>query len=108
MCNFENQSDNLRELTEYRKRIGNYHILILDKWLNYKLSEKDAKNLYELFEQCSGNHSTVFVGQYLVDECITGSAAERRQIPLWAESSITPMKFLQMKQILESCMIQGN
>lgn len=50
MRNFENQSDNLRELTKYRKRIGNYQILILDEWLNYKLSEKDAKNLYELFE----------------------------------------------------------
>ena len=68
MRNFENQSDNLRELTKYRKRIGNYQILILDEWLNYKISEKDAKNLYELFEQRSGNHSTVFVGQYPVDE----------------------------------------
>ena len=60
MRNFENQNDNLRELTKYRKRIGNYQLLILDEWLNYKLSEKDAKNLYELFEQRSGNHSTVF------------------------------------------------
>ncbi len=68
MRNFENQNDNLRELTKYRKRIGNYQILILDEWLNYKISEKDAKNLYELFEQRSGNHSTVFVGQYPVDE----------------------------------------
>ena len=68
MRNFENQNDNLRELTKYRKRIGNYQILTLDEWLNYKLSEKDAKNLYELFEQRSGNHSTVFVGQYPVDE----------------------------------------
>ena len=68
MRNFENQNDNLRELTKYRKRIGNYQLLILDEWLNYKLSEKDAKNLYELFEQRSGNHSTVFVGQYPVDE----------------------------------------
>ena len=69
MRNFENQSDNLRELTKYRKRIGNYQILILDEWLNYKLTEKDAKNLYELFEQRSGNNSTIFVGQYHVDEC---------------------------------------
>ena len=68
MRNFENQSDNLRELAKYRKRIGNYHILILDEWLNYKLSEKDAKNLYELSEQRSGNNSTIFVGQYPVDE----------------------------------------
>ena len=68
MRNFENQNDNLRELTKYRKRIGNYQILILDEWLNYKLTEKDAKNLYELFEQRSGNNSTIFVGQYPVDE----------------------------------------
>lgn len=68
MRNFENQSDNLRELAKYRKRIGNYQILILDEWLDYKLSEKDAKNLYELFEQRSGNDSTIFVGQYPVDE----------------------------------------
>lgn len=54
MRNFENQSDNLRELTKYRKRIGNYQVLILDEWLNYKLTEKDSKNLYELFEQRSG------------------------------------------------------
>ena len=49
MRNFENQRDNLRELTKYRKRIGNYHLLILDEWLNYKVTEKDAKLLYELF-----------------------------------------------------------
>ena len=66
--NFENQNDNLRELTKYKKRIGNYQILILDEWLNYKLTEKDARNLYELFEQRSGNNSTIFVGQYPVDE----------------------------------------
>lgn len=68
MRNFENQNDSLRELTKYRKRIGSYQLLILDEWLNYKLSEKDAKNLYELFEQRSGNHSAVFAGQYPVDE----------------------------------------
>ncbi|NBJ92912.1 ATP-binding protein [Parablautia muri] len=68
MRNFENQNDNLRGLTKYRKRIGNYQILIRDEWLNYKLTEKDAKNLYELFEQRSGNNATIFVGQYPVDE----------------------------------------
>ena len=68
MRNFENQNGNPRELTKYRKRIGSYQILFLDERLNYKLSEKDAKNLYELFEQRSGNHSTVFAGQYPVDE----------------------------------------
>ena len=68
MRNFENHRDDLRELTKYRKRIGNYHILIIDEWLNYKLPEKDAKMLYELFEQRSGINPTIFVGQYPVEE----------------------------------------
>jgi DNA replication protein DnaC len=68
MRNFDNQRDNLRELTKYRKRIGNYQILILDEWLNYRLSEKEAKVFYELFEQRSGNNPTIFVGQYPVAE----------------------------------------
>lgn len=68
MRNFENLRDNLRELTKYRKRMGNYHILILDEWLNYKVSEKEAKFLYELFEQRSGNNPTIFVGQYPKEE----------------------------------------
>ena len=68
MRNFENQKDNLRELNKYRKRIGNYNILIIDEWLNYRLNEKEAKILYELFEQRSGNNPTIFVGQYPRDE----------------------------------------
>lgn len=68
MRNFENHRDDIRELTKYRKRIGNYHVLIIDEWLNYKLPEKDAKILYELFEQRSGINPTIFVGQFPVDE----------------------------------------
>ena len=68
MRNFENQKDNLRELNKYRKRIGNYNVLIIDEWLNYRLTEKEAKILYELFEQRSGNNPTIFVGQYPRDE----------------------------------------
>lgn len=68
MRNFENHRDDLRELTKYRKRIGNYHLLIIDEWLNYKLPEKDAKMLYELFEQRSGVNPTIFVGQFPIDE----------------------------------------
>ena len=34
MRNFENLRENLRELTKYRKRMGNYQLLILDEWLN--------------------------------------------------------------------------
>lgn len=68
MRNFENHRDDIRELTKYRKRIGNYHVFIIDEWLNYKLPEKDAKILYELFEQRSGINPTIFVGQFPVDE----------------------------------------
>ncbi len=68
MRNFEDRRDDLKELTRYRKRLGNYNILIIDEWLNYKLNERDAKMLYELFEQRSGNNSTIFVGQFPVAE----------------------------------------
>ncbi len=68
MRNFESRRDDIKELTRYRKRLGNYHILIIDEWLNYKLPEKDAKMLYELFEQRSGNNPTIFVGQFEVSE----------------------------------------
>ncbi len=56
MRNFENYRDDIRALTRYRKRIGNYQLLILDEWLNYKVSERDAKILYELFEQRCGTN----------------------------------------------------
>lgn len=68
MRNFENQRDNLRELNKYRKRIGNYPVLIIDEWLTYKLTEWDVKILYELFEQRSGTSPTIFVSQYPADE----------------------------------------
>lgn len=68
MRNFESRRDDLKELTRYRKRLGNYHILIIDEWLNYKLVEKDAKLLYELFEQRSGSNPTIFVGQFAINE----------------------------------------
>lgn len=68
MRSFEERRDDLRDLTKYRRRVGNYHILIIDEWLNYKLTEKDAKLLYELFEQRSGTNPTIFVGQFAVSE----------------------------------------
>ena len=68
MRNSGNQSGNLRELTKYRKRIGNCQVLIPDEWPDYKLTEKDARNLYGLSEQRSGNNPAIFAGQYLADE----------------------------------------
>lgn len=68
MRRFESYRDNIKTLTRYRKRIGNYQLLILDEWLNYKITERDAKILYELFEQRCGTNATIFVGQYPVDE----------------------------------------
>lgn len=32
MRNFENYRDDIKALTRYRKRIGNYQLLILDEW----------------------------------------------------------------------------
>ncbi|MCR5596459.1 MAG: ATP-binding protein [Lachnospiraceae bacterium] len=44
------------------------HFLVDVHRLNYKITEKDAKLLYELFEQRSGNNPTIFVGKYPVDD----------------------------------------
>ena len=66
--NFENQRDNIRELKKYQRRIGNYHVLIVDEWLCQKLTEKDSKWIYELVEQRSGINPTIFVGQYKIDD----------------------------------------
>ena len=96
--NFENQSGNLRELIKYRKRIGNYQILILDEWIDYKLSEKDVRNPYELFEQRSGNQLPSLSDSILPINGMAGLVAERGQIPSWTGLSIMPMKSLQMKQ----------
>ena len=37
---FQNHKDNLREQVRYRKRLGNYKVLIIDEWLNYKINER--------------------------------------------------------------------
>lgn len=68
MRNFEMYKDDIRALTRYRKKVGNYRLLIIDEWLNYKVSEHDAKVIYELFEQRTGVHPTIFVGQYPIEE----------------------------------------
>ena len=65
--NFENLRDNLRELRKYQRRISNYPVLIVDEWLSQKLADKDAKWIYELVEMRSGNHPTIFVGQFPSD-----------------------------------------
>lgn len=60
--------DNLREQVRYRKRLGNYKLLIIDEWLSYKLDEKEEKFIYELIEHRCGINSTIFVSQYDVKE----------------------------------------
>ncbi len=35
---FQTHKDNLREQVRYRKKLGNYKVLIIDEWLNYKNS----------------------------------------------------------------------
>ena len=68
MRNFEDRRDDLKELTRYRKRLGNCNIPIIDGRLNCKLNGRDAKMLHELFEQRSGNNSAIFAGQFPVSE----------------------------------------
>ncbi len=65
---FQNHKDNLREQVRYRKRLGNYKVLIIDEWLNYKINERESKFIYELIEQRCGNSPTIFVGQYDVED----------------------------------------
>ncbi len=65
---FQTHKDNLREQIRYRKKLGNYKVLIIDEWLNYKVNEKESKFIYELIEQRCGNNPTIFVGQYEVSD----------------------------------------
>lgn len=65
---FQNHKDNPREQIRYRKRLGNYKVLIIDEWLNYKINERESKFIYELIEQRCGNSPTIFVGQYDVKD----------------------------------------
>lgn len=65
---FQNHKDNLREQVRYRKRLGNYKVLIIDEWLNYKINERESKFIYELIEQRCGSSPTICVGQYDVED----------------------------------------
>ena len=64
MRNFENLKDNLREQTKYRKRIGNYPLLIIDEWLLYPLKETEARDLLEIMERRYRKGSTIFCSQF--------------------------------------------
>ena len=55
-------------LEEACKRLGNYKVLIIDEWLNYKINERESKFIYELIEQRCGNSPTIFVGQYTAED----------------------------------------
>lgn len=61
---FQNHKDKLREQVRYRKRLGNYKVLIIDEWLNYKINERESKFIYKLIEQRCGSSPTIFAGQY--------------------------------------------
>ena len=68
LSHFQNHKDNLREQIRYRKRLGNYKVLIIDEWLNYKINERESKFIYELIEHRCGNNPTIFVGQYSAED----------------------------------------
>ena len=54
LAHFQNHKDNLREQVRYRKKLGNYKVLIIDEWFNYKINERESKFIYELIEQRCG------------------------------------------------------
>ena len=58
---------NTKEWAAYVKRLSNYHVLIIDEWLTYKVSDKLLRFLYELFELRSEKFPTIFVTQYEID-----------------------------------------
>jgi len=60
--------ENLREQVRYMKRLGNYSLLIIDEWLNYKINDRESKFIYELIEYRCGNSPTIFVSQYNIGD----------------------------------------
>ena len=68
LTHVKNHRDNLREQVRYRKRLGNYKLLIIDEWLSFRVDERDEKFIYELIEHRCGINSTIFVSQYEVKE----------------------------------------
>ena len=68
LSHIQTHKDNLREQVRYRKRLGNYKLLIIDEWLNYKINERESRFIYELIEHRCGNNSTIFVGQYGISD----------------------------------------
>ena len=65
---FEANRDNRLLMARYRKQLCNYQLLVIDELLNYKVSENDAKILYEIFDGRHEKHPTVFLGQHPRDE----------------------------------------
>ena len=46
------------------KGLGNYKLLIINEWLNYRLNEKESRFIYELIDQRRESNPTVFVSQF--------------------------------------------
>ena len=68
LSHIQTHKDNLREQVRYRKKLGNYKLLIIDEWLNYRLNEKESRFIYELIAQRHENNPTVFVSQFGVSD----------------------------------------
>ena len=113
--NMENQRDNVREMKKYLRRIGNYHVLIIDEWLSHEITEKEAKNLYELLELRKGNNPTLFVSQYAMEDWYSrlggGAMAEslldrivHNAFPIKSNETNLRRKYdeMKLKQFLES------
>jgi DNA replication protein DnaC len=63
MRRFESYRDDIKTLTRYRKRIGNYQLLILDEWLIRCLTPNESYNLLEIIESRI-ERSMIFCTQY--------------------------------------------
>ena len=68
LAHIHTHRDNLKEQVRFRKKLGNYKLLIIDEWLNYKINDRESKFIYELIEHRCGNTPTIFVGQYGISD----------------------------------------
>ena len=102
----QNHKDNLREIVRYRKKLGNYKVLIIDEWLNYKINEKESKFIYELIEHRCGNSPTIFVGQFDVadwhERLGGGTQADSIMDRIIHNSYTIPTSDINLKKIYDS------
>lgn len=68
LSHIHTHGDSLKEQARFRKKLGNYKLLIIDERLNYKINDRESKFIYELIEHRRGNNPAVFVGQHGISD----------------------------------------